>query len=426
MKKYFYLFILGVLSFCACQKNVGSAVTPTEFPTPTGAATVAPTPTATPLPTPESSLTPVPTYTPTCTPTPLPTGMPERKVKPYDETAGTIPISDEYFSDEAFRKILLELTDTDKDGMLSKQERDAVIHLGENTREVQNCIGDDMQDYYLDGLEWFRNLESIFIDGGFITVYLDRHPKISYVDGGWGVILTVFANACKELESIGANEGDVSAVILDCEKMKNMWVGDFGGVEFLYCKGTPNLQLSSEVPYCSLGTEAGIYPWDMAGTIAMWPTKDKDGNDTRFRKEGVEGERFEFSDTGNFTYWSKIDWRGWDDLNLNLPELKKQLIEKNEEYLRQELSDESDISTDVRVIFFSPEKSSLYRAESWPANGWPDPEDERTSLHYFIVNGEGNIYTYNTLDEACEAAAGMDDLKNVSLKETIAWLLTGP
>lgn len=352
--------------------------------------------------------------------------MPERKVKPYDETAGTIPISDEYFSDEAFRKILAELADTDKDGMLSKQERDAVIHLGENTSEVQNCIGDGMQNYYLDGLEWFQNLESIFIDGVYITVYLDCHPKISSVNGGWGVILTVFANACKELEAIGANEGDVSAVILDCEKMKNLWVADFGGVEFLYCKGTPNLQLSSWVRYCSLGTEAGIYPWQMAGTISMWPTKDKDGNDIHFWKEGVEGERFEFSDASNFKYWCKIDWRGWDDLNLNLPELKKQLIEKNEEYLRQEISDGSDIATEVDVIFFSPAKSSLYRAESWPTNGWPDPEDERTSLHYFIVNGEGKIYTYNTLDEACEAAAGMDDLKNVNLKETIEWLLTGP
>lgn len=369
----------------------------------------------------ETKPTPVPTDAPTCTLTPMPTGMPERMVKLYDDTVDLIPISEEYFSDEKFREILSEMADTDKDGMLSRKERDAVLHLGEDEYGKTMIFDIHRGDYVLDGLEWFQNLEELHFDGeSVVTIYLDHHPSIVAICGHsiWDEI-TVFANACERLETISVGEGYIKAVIIDCEQMKDLQVCE-GSVKSLCCKNTPSLQLTAWVEHCSLGTEAGLYPWDIddRGRITMWKTMDSDGTEQFYSKEGIVGGRFELVGDNQFKYWCNIEWRGWGDLKLNLSELKTRLIEENEVCLRQMLEESVQISTDVSVIFFSPAKSSLYRVESWPTNGWDDPEDDRTSLHYFIVDGT-EFFSYDSLDEVYAAASGMDDLKDVTLQETI-------
>lgn len=99
--------------------------------------TMTPVPTATPEPTstPVSTSTPEPTPLPTVTATPAPTSTPTPTPSPTP--AGAIALNASHFPDEAFLSFLSTYVDADKDGILTKKERDNLIAIDRN-----DCLAD--------------------------------------------------------------------------------------------------------------------------------------------------------------------------------------------------------------------------------------------------------------------------------------------
>ncbi len=130
-----------------------------------------PIPTLTLTPSPSPSPTPSPTSTPLPTPTPTPAGL------AVDETN---------FPDEAFREYVSTYVDTDGDGRLSQEERDAVTWIGNYPyadawwrldeikykkkikKEARELIG-EVRSFA--GIEYFENLEEIRLIeyGAYVT-----------------------------------------------------------------------------------------------------------------------------------------------------------------------------------------------------------------------------------------------------------------
>lgn len=226
----FLVSMICILFLCGCRKDVGPNATPAMITPPGGTPTIVLTPTVKPTVT----ASPLPTIEPKVTPVPVPTGMPKRKVKLYDETAGTIPVAEEYFSDEAFRAYILQHFDTDKDGMLSVEER----------REVTQILVDGLSDeaeyaaMEMDGLDWFQDLEFISFAGG-CSIVCENHPSLRTISGGESGG-SIWLENCQKLESVGLSMFVGSLYVKDCSQLQELVLKETK-LDLLYLSETPNL-----------------------------------------------------------------------------------------------------------------------------------------------------------------------------------------
>lgn len=196
---------IGWLAACllflvACGQETGNKEMPETNPiTPT--VTVAPTVT----------ITPVPTQTPIPTETPVPTPVTD------------IPLTREYFPDVNFRTYLYEYADTNKDRILSWEEREAVIRIQNDFDDYDRSAswneGNADVEYYdyittkylmplcevenLQGIEYFPNLYEIQLVGmtmsGDVTVINPEMGvfKLCY----YGENITIDLTACEKLHT---------------------------------------------------------------------------------------------------------------------------------------------------------------------------------------------------------------------------------
>lgn len=436
-----YILRIGIMilfiGFCACQKNEMPSETPTEIPPVTPAVAL------------EVTETPVPTKQPEPASVSWITEMPQRKVKEYDELVESIPISEEYFSCKEFREVISEYIDSDKDGMLSRKERDAVKAIGEwaqpyslpETVEVGSAEWNWLESFkvlfgsyesetktthfVLDGLEWFRNLETIRVYGLVdVTVCLENHPSVKSICSSYLASLYVYAKDCDELEKISVGEVMLWATVLNCPNIRLIEAPVYGYIHSLYCEGTPKLQIVGEViEPCSVGTEAGVYPWSGKAVYNLDRRYEEDFPVVGALFEVADDGRPDFSNTDRF--YTPIEWRDFEKLDLHLAELKTRLKELNEMSYYSAFSFEEDISTEERIIFFSPAGGSVYRVESWPMGEPRRVEGDRFVLHYYIVDALGEIHAFDTLEDVYTAADQMEELKNRDLKETVERLSQG-
>ena len=151
-------------------------------------------------------------------------------VVPSAPAEDDIPIDKQYFSDVFMRRYIKAVIDTDGNGYLSKEEREAVTEIDMFEMEM----GLDV----IDGFEWFPNLESISL------------PNCTEM---------VIRN-CPNLVYVGASEGDGAdkLTIENCPKLKEMYFV-YAGVSNLFIKDCENLRCISD--YCA---------WDVSLYDTVW------------------------------------------------------------------------------------------------------------------------------------------------------------
>ena len=157
-------------------------------------------------------------------------------------TEDDIRIDKEHFSGVFMRRYVEEVIDTDGNGYLSVEEREAVTEIDMFEMEM----GLDV----IDGFEWFPNLESISMP--YCTKMEIRNcPKLVRVGAGEGSGAgELIIENCPELDELGFLYAGVSNLyIKDCEKLRYItgycsWdVGTYDTVwEFENC---PNLTVAS-------------------------------------------------------------------------------------------------------------------------------------------------------------------------------------
>lgn len=147
-------------------------------------------------------------------------------VVPVVPAEDDIPIDKQYFSDVFMRRYVKAAIDTDGNGYLSKEEREAVTEIDMFEMEM----GLDT----IDGFEWFPNLESISLPDCTEMVIRD----------------------CPNLVYVGAGEGDGAdkLTIENCPKLEELYFV-YAGVSDLFIKDCENLRCISE--YCAW--DVGLY-----------------------------------------------------------------------------------------------------------------------------------------------------------------------
>ncbi len=214
--------------------------TPTIIPTITEPPTVTPPSPATPEPTPTITHTPAPTPTSTPTPTPAPTSTPTPAptLTPTPVLAeGEIPISEEYFPDEAFRGLLSALIDTDKNGILTLEEREQLTELRNTYFDMEDS--EDEEYYYvndphnefeeimyfwlnrvvsLEGIEYFPKLRFVAIDEGWEREeYFDQTGQMKYLE-------SFHAENMPELENVQLLTKVQSVTIKNAPKLRYIYL----------------------------------------------------------------------------------------------------------------------------------------------------------------------------------------------------------
>ena len=217
-------------------------LTITEPPTvtPPSPATPEPTPTITQTPAPTPTSTPTPTPAPTSTPTPAPTLTPTPVL-----AEGEIPLSEEYFPDEAFRGLLSALIDTDKNGILTLEEREQLTELRNTYFDMEGR--DESSEYYyvnkphnefeeimyfwlnhvvsLEGIEYFPKLRFVAIDEGSAREdFFDQTGQMKYLE-------SFHAENMPELESVQFLTKVQSVTIKNAPKLRYLYLAPHKSVE---------------------------------------------------------------------------------------------------------------------------------------------------------------------------------------------------
>jgi len=339
---------------------------------------------------------------------PFPTKMPESKVKVADPEAERIPITEEYFSGRYFRSYIREHVDTDKDGFLTRQER-------EHVTEVDLDLGADsklLEDInVVDGLNWFPNMEFIgHMDGRVFEIYLDHHPGVKHLGSAevWDEA-TYFIDGCDELESIWfCTNGDMALFVNDCKNLTSIdgYEYDFSS---LYVSECPNLRIYRE------GSVSFPNEWYLDDDAqVVWAGFNFD------EFHYIDWTRFYISEDG-FPYWKdewgavegteQIHWLGFEQETPEFSEQIEQMLSMQEAGVAKELLENDEVQTDLWMILFSPRKPSIYYAETEKKE-----EEQWTSLAktYYVVEGNGTITAYDSLEELCTAAKEIEGIEDIS------------
>ncbi len=119
------------------------------------------------------------------TPTPIPT--------PVLADEGDMYLNADNFPDESFREYLSRCADNDQNGVLSREEREALLGIGSGYYGEESYAEEpkrwellqDVVDY--EGIQYFENLEEIYLPGGHNIKSLSlNHPKLkeAKIEGG--------------------------------------------------------------------------------------------------------------------------------------------------------------------------------------------------------------------------------------------------
>lgn len=247
MRKILICIIL-LFGLCACGKSLTKQ---DEVPvgevrsTPAVETTVVPSlaPTVHPISEPTEIPTIKPTPTPMITKKDFPLQMPERKVVMADSDTELVPVDKVHFSSDSFQNYILFYFDKDKDGFLSKQERDAVTIIDwsgyfEEEGVYSTPYGDGI---CLDGLEWFENLEGITATNG-VEIYLQGHKNIEWISIGEAATGTVWIDNCPKLKKAGFIMVYGTLFIQNCMNLEEVYLQE-AWFDAVHLDELPNLVL---------------------------------------------------------------------------------------------------------------------------------------------------------------------------------------
>lgn len=177
-----------------------------------------------------------------------------------------LPVSNEYFPDSYFLGYVSENIDTDSDGFLSNEEREAVKVIEINsTFELTSLVG----------IEHFPNLTELSFEGGYVTsLDASRNPALEFIDcycneiteldasgcanlkrifGQTNPITKMNVTGCTSLESVDLGIADLDTLtgLSDCKNLKELWIGQVD-IHDLTLSALPKLEiLSCRVPNLS-------------------------------------------------------------------------------------------------------------------------------------------------------------------------------
>ncbi len=340
----------------------------------------------------------------------LPPEMPESKVAEADQEAERIPVSEEYFSGQYFRGYIKEMIDTDKDGFLSKQEREQVTAVDFEFYDNAE-LSEDIN--VVDGLNWFPNMEYIGHMGGRIfEIILDQHPGVKYVGSSeaWRGSY-YYINGCEKLEGIWFDtNGWMKLYVNDCKNLVSI-----SGKEFafsgLYVSGCPKARF-----YMS-DTIGFLEDWYIDDDVQLvWAGGEWDvgpfdylvGDELRFTEDGHP-----YLDHGFVPDERKMrHWLGTNRESTVLSEHVKQILTLQNNAVPKELLAAGKVTTEIDVIMFSPEKPSVYSARSSEKDAalyW-----ESLAKKYFIAESDGTVVAYDSWEELSSAAKEIEGLGDIS------------
>lgn len=134
-----------------------------------------------------------------------------------------IPITNPYFGNSDFCKLICLKYDTDGDGFLSDSERESVREILWEEELEANDIEADKDTEELMGLEYFPNLEEVSIANAD-KVSIKNHPSLKAYGSGEGYIGQTVIENCPELEYIGYAFSGGSLSVKNCKKLRRFWV----------------------------------------------------------------------------------------------------------------------------------------------------------------------------------------------------------
>ena len=338
---------------------------------------------------------------------PFPTKMPESKVKEADPEAERIPISEEYFSGRYFRGYIEEIIDTDKDGFLTKQEREQVTEIELETY-INYRLLEDIN--VVDGLNWFPNMEGIgHMDDVVFEIYLDHHPGVKRLGSSevWEEAF-YFIDGCEKLERIWfcTNE-DMALFVNDCKNLRTIegYEYDFSA---LYVSDCPNLRIYREG---SVHFPDEWYLDDDAQVV--WGSFDYEGvhyiDETRLYI-AEDGTPY-WEDWGEADGAERLHWLGEEQESPDFSQQIQQILTMQEDGVAKELSENDTVQTKLWIIMFSAKKPSIYYAETYKIE-----EEQWTSLAntYYITEGNGTITAYHSFEELGVAAKEIEGIEDIS------------
>ena len=153
-----------------------------------------------------------------------------------------VPITEEFFSDVDFRTVISSRYDIDKNGVLSRNEREAVTEIIWDNAEFSDLEG-TFDDAVLDGLGAFPNLVTMDVKYAE-KVILVNHPSIKVIGGDTGGASFYIQN-CPALENMGFSFYGGSIIIRDCENLRR-FAAHQTSFRNLVFSGTPQLVVSLE------------------------------------------------------------------------------------------------------------------------------------------------------------------------------------
>lgn len=328
----------------------------------------------------------------------FPTGMPEQRVEKVNKEIELVPITEKYFSNEAFRQFIKEQFDINGDGFLSTQEREQVVLLEDPGRYSRGKL-------VLDGLNWFPRLVTLDLVGQ-MELYLDHHPGVEYINWNEMGASTFYAEGCDKLKRISLHMStDAGVCINNCIALEGFSAWD-GQLRNLYIGHTPNLTLLVDW-YEEMPKEL-LLDDDVQVLWRLWSDKDE-----AICLDNI-GTRFEVTENG-ILYWDEIfsnryeiliNWLGIEVTELDLDEQMKQMKKMYCASVPESQRENGMTQVGVKTILFSPQKNSVYMVGEWL-------EGKLSRVRYYIIEFDGTITEYVSLEEMIMASEQIDGLKNM-------------
>ncbi len=123
---------------------------------------------------------------------------------------GSIPVDEEHFPDQGFRNyVLSDTVDTDRDGLLSPDEREVVREIDLSHAELTS----------LSGIGYFMNLETLFCyESGLTSLDLSRNTALDTLECGRNELTELNTDGLVKLRTLYCEENDLSSLDLTDNK----------------------------------------------------------------------------------------------------------------------------------------------------------------------------------------------------------------